>query len=339
MEFDKFPKYSIIEKMSDNSTTSVFKAIRISDELPVVLKVFDTKRMNENMTYAHYFEEDGVVLPVPKEFLFLGKVQHIDGCVKMLDIINDSSNGKWILVLEDLEENGYINLAKELTNSGKSISMSAVSWIIKEVIDVLLDIHSVGILHCDLKPDNIFVDFKSGKVKLIDFNLSQELEQNHIGVIPGCTPDYAPPEVLIQRRPWTEAGEVWSLGCTAFVLLCRRFPFENPYLAAFSSPVYPRCALETSENLSPGTNTNVLFSMSKRPAFRGFGQNALDINDDIRLSPKAKDFLLLCLTRQPDLRPTLGTLLQHAFLNRTGQDSLKSSGSASFTHRSAIMVK
>ncbi|KAF5397211.1 Serine/threonine-protein kinase pim-3 [Paragonimus heterotremus] len=325
--------------MSVNSTTSVFKAIRISDELPVVLKVFDVKGMSESTTYAYYFEEDGDACPVPKEFVFLGRVQHIDGCVKMLDFINDPSNDRWILVLEDLEEGGYVNLAKELTSSDKSISVSAVSWIIKGVIGVLLDIHSIGILHCDLKPDNIFVDFNSRKVKLIDFNLSQELDQNQVGVIPGCTPDYAPPEVLVQRRPWTEAGEIWSLGCTAFVLLCRRFPFENPYLAAFSSPVYPRCALETSESLSSGANTNGFFCMSKRPAFRRLGQGALDTDNDIRLSPIAKDFLLLCLTRQPELRPSLGMLLQHAFLNRAGPDSLKSSDSASFTHRSAIMVK
>ncbi|CAH8507821.1 unnamed protein product [Heterobilharzia americana] len=142
----------------------------------------------------------------------------------MLDFINDEENDRWIIVLEDLEAHGYVNLAHELGRCNTSLDEKTVAWILRELILTVIEIHGCNIVHCDIKPDNIFFDRINYRLKLIDFNLASEIRPgNKILGPPGCTPDYAPPEVLIKRQPWTPASEVWSIGCTAFVFCADGF--------------------------------------------------------------------------------------------------------------------
>ncbi|THD19354.1 Proto oncogene serine:threonine protein kinase [Fasciola hepatica] len=244
---------------------------------------------------------------VPSELVMLKKVKQVPACVQILDYIDDSENRKWAIIMEDLCTLGYSNLARDIGESEYPMEEYVVSWIMRELVSLLDHLHSLGILHCDIKPDNIFVNYEDRTIKLIDFNLALELSDASTG----CTPEYAPPEVLIHRRPWTTAGEVWSIGCTAFLLLCRRFPFENPWMSSCSSPVYPQCMPESSARIQFGNyHGNALFNGKLRTGT----QRSLQRNTNGCLSPKAKDFLLHCLSRLPEHRPSLKALIQHPFL-------------------------
>ncbi|CAL8074761.1 unnamed protein product [Calicophoron daubneyi] len=306
--------YTVLEELGQNSTTSVYRAVRNCDELPVVLKHLP----------------DGSTREVPCEFVFLEKVRLIDGCVKMLDMIEDAGDGKWTLVLEDLDAAGYTNLAE--TNKDDTLMDDYdVSWIMRELISVLMQIHAVNVLHCDIKLDNIFVDFRRHRIKLIDFNMATDLEDKSSPLIRGCTPDYAPPEVLVQRKQWTAKGEVWSVGCTAFVLLCKRFPFDNPWMSSFTAPAYPQCITDCAfENSCSPRSENVYSSLSSFRAFRSGKPKMVQKDGTVRLSLRAKDFLLVCLCRSPEQRPSLRTLFKHPFLAFKRHSMRKISDSSSF---------
>eukprot|EP01006_Ploeotia_vitrea_P052431 TRINITY_DN67685_c0_g1_i2.p1 TRINITY_DN67685_c0_g1~~TRINITY_DN67685_c0_g1_i2.p1 ORF type:complete len:828 (-),score=363.34 TRINITY_DN67685_c0_g1_i2:58-2307(-) len=87
----------------------------------------------------------------------------------------------------------------------------------------MAELHAAGVLHRDLKPQNVLVDEKAGKVVLADFGLAQFAEassrrtgrQSESQSSPG-TVGYQPPEVLVEQQPWTEKSDVFSFG----VLLC-----------------------------------------------------------------------------------------------------------------------
>ncbi|KAA0198004.1 Proto oncogene serine:threonine protein kinase [Fasciolopsis buskii] len=327
--------YTVIQQIGENTTTSVFRAIRNADGLPVVMKNFHLDAMEPEHLRPLTSPLSSTVKNVPSEHIMLEKVKDIPGCVQMIDYIDDSENGKWVIVLEDLCTLGYSNLAKDIGENESPMEDYVVSWIMRELTFLLDRLHSLGILHCDIKPDNMFVNYEDQKIKLIDFNLALDLTQSTSGVAPGCTPEYAPPEVLIQRKPWTTAGEVWSIGCTAFLLLCRRFPFENPFMSNCSSPAYPQCMPETTVRAQFGNyHGRVLFSGKLRTGTQG----SLQPSSNGCLSPKAKDFLLLCLSRIPDQRPSLKALSQHPFLSLKLPSTCAVSSSMGLSRSRAVLV-
>ncbi|CAH8531201.1 unnamed protein product [Dicrocoelium dendriticum] len=300
--------------LSEGVTASVYKANRVQDGLPVVLKVLDAPCSSSSSEHVHNVTDTNGNSFMPRELLILQKLEHISGCVRVLDFVENSVSQKWTIVFEDLESNGFINLANEVSKAGFQISELTVAWIMRELIKVVSEVHSAGILHCDLKLDNVFVDFKHEAVKLIDFNLSTYISESHAEPLSGFTAEYAPPEVLIQRKTWSVSGEVWSLGCIAFVLLCRRFPFKNPLMAAFSSPAYPPCSAESGSQCFSLRPSSKLFHSYSFPSFNLPQHSMNGSPDKLTLSHKAKDFLVSCLCREADQRPSLTKLLEHPFL-------------------------
>ena len=85
-------------------------------------------------------------------------------------------------------------------------------------------VHSRGIVHLDLKPDNVLVD-GDGCLKVLDFGLAgvSQLQQ---GAVVGGTPRYMAPE-MIDRNFVDHRADLYALGIIIYQLLCRRTPFAG----------------------------------------------------------------------------------------------------------------
>lgn len=144
-----------------------------------------------------------------------------------------------IVAVHDLfEENGtayyvmdYIdgeNLAERLKLTGKPMTEKEVGEILPQILDALKVVHDAGIWHLDLKPANIMID-KTGKIKLIDFGASKQLNPNKGGATTSTaisyTNGYAPREQMEQNYdkfgPWTD---IYALGATLYNLLTNKRP-------------------------------------------------------------------------------------------------------------------
>jgi serine/threonine-protein kinase len=101
--------------------------------------------------------------------------------------------------------------------------------ILRQVCEALHYIHSQGVVHRDVKPENVLVAENSA-VKLIDFSISQTKWDRVIGVFgrkASGSPSYMPPE-QIQGRRTDYRSDYYSLGILAFELLTGRLPFTGP---------------------------------------------------------------------------------------------------------------
>ncbi len=298
--------FAVTEQIGRGACSQVLRAIRKHDSAHVVLKCCSADSIASNMM-THFASEGG--RPILKEVFFLKKLQNIPGCVKMLDHFYDEANNQYVIVLEDLVSTGFTKLTQELLHNDGFLNEYSISWIMRELIHTVKQLHDYNILHCDIKPDNIFIHRAQKTIKLVDFNIAMELVPSEFPELDpksiGCTPEYTPPEVLIQKRLWTPASEIWSLGVTAFVLLCKKFPFADPYLSHRMQPAYPE---DNSFGRERGYPDDSRYSRDS--------SESVSVRSP-HISIKAKDFLLCCLHKRPECRPNFQRLTAHVFLTIT----------------------
>lgn len=157
-----------------------------------------------------------------KEVSVLSKLMSSDPqdrhfCVRMLD--HFEFRGHVCIVFEQLSLNLRQILDEYGIKHGKrvGISMDAVRVYGRQVFYALSLLESVGIVHGDLKPDNLLVSEDRRRVKLADFGTALYLADTAGGVsVEHGTRFYRAPEVILECTPVGYSIDVWALGCTMF---------------------------------------------------------------------------------------------------------------------------
>jgi serine/threonine-protein kinase len=168
---------------------------------------------------------------VVARFVSEGYIANAVGHRSVVQIADDDvgPDGAPYLVMERLDGEP---LPRMLDRHRQGIAPSQMLAIADEVLDVLATAHARGVVHRDVKPDNVFVT-TSGSVKVLDFGIAGH-SSGHGGAssvtVDGAalgTPQYMPPEQA--RGRWSEVdaqSDVWALGATMFRMLTGKLPRE-----------------------------------------------------------------------------------------------------------------
>ena len=122
------------------------------------------------------------------------------------------------IIFELLNENLYQLLQH---NHLQGISLNSINFIIKQILEAVEQVHRLGIIHCDIKPENILLKINIEKnksdisVKLTDFG-SACIKNNPIFTIVQSL-FYRAPEVIL-GIPYTQAIDIWSIGLVGIEL-------------------------------------------------------------------------------------------------------------------------
>ncbi|MFF4772362.1 serine/threonine-protein kinase [Microtetraspora fusca] len=141
-----------------------------------------------------------------------------------------------IVVHDVIEEDGRPWIIMQLVRSRSlgqvirehgPLAPERVAHIALQVLDALRTAHAAGVLHRDVKPENVLLT-EDGRVVLTDFGIATMSEESGLtmtGVVTG-TPAYLPPERL-NGDPATPESDLWSLGATIYAAVEGRAPFDR----------------------------------------------------------------------------------------------------------------
>ncbi|CAI5700989.1 hypothetical protein KXD40_001165 [Peronospora effusa] len=132
------------------------------------------------------------------------------------------------LVLEYIPDTVY-GVARQLQKAKQYMPIVLVKLYIYQICRSLAYIHSTGICHRDIKPQNLLLDPTSHVVKLCDFGSAKVLQKNEPNVSYICSRYYRAPELIFGATDYTTAIDIWSLGCVCAELLLGQplFPGES----------------------------------------------------------------------------------------------------------------
>lgn len=165
---------------------------------------------------------------------------------------------------------------------GHGLLESDIVSFVKPILRGLMYLHEQGVVHRDVKAANVLLT-DSGEVKLADFGVATKVATLHNTVV--GTPNWMAPETVLGGDGICTASDIWSLGATIIELFTTNPPYHD------LNPMAALHAIGTDEH---------------PPLPSG-------------LSPLAKDFLLECFQKQPNLRITANLLLKHRWLSDPDQ--------------------
>jgi serine/threonine-protein kinase PRP4 len=150
---------------------------------------------------------------------------------------DDPHNKKHIVrLLEHFEHKGhlcmvfepmYMNLREVLRQFGRGvgININAVQAYSKQLFIALQHMKNHGIIHCDLKPDNILVNRQKNLIRVCDLGSAMYLTEVEITPYV-CSRFYRPPEVIL-GLPYDCSLDMWSIACCIFELFTGKIMFQG----------------------------------------------------------------------------------------------------------------
>jgi serine/threonine-protein kinase len=214
-------RYRLSQTLSEGSMGAVWLAKDLVLDLPVAVKLVhrDASLSSADRSYL----SDRLM----REARATTAVRH-PAIVRVLDYGVTLSAGAY-LVMDQLEGQ---SLGRRLRRRGRVVSERAVQ-VLLPIADALAAVHARGIVHRDLKPDNVFLSRDNhGRIqpKVIDFGLAK-LAQTPSVMLTGSgvlgTPEYMPPEQVIESSTVDHRADIWGFAVVLYEMLSGAIPFPG----------------------------------------------------------------------------------------------------------------
>ena len=277
-------EYVLGELLGQGGFGRVFSAQRKPDNLEVVIKEVkkDERYKRDNANNINC---------LPMEIQLMLRVQNVPGCIKILDYFDDGDT--YYIVMEKLQRSK--DLFDFITDMGR-LEEDMAKRMFLEIVETVRRCRDLGVLHRDIKDENILVDLNTRATKLIDFGSgcfhpseqkpsmkTQETEDRVYTEFRG-TRVYSPPEWIRDGEYRAEGLTTWSLGVLLYDMLSGDIPFTSD--GQILRGQLPSCP-------------------------------------HLKISKEAMDLVKRCLTVNTGLRITLDNILKHPWLSESCSSSSK----------------
>lgn len=256
-----FEKYDVEKKIGEGAGGKVYLASNKETSAKVAIKEINMKLLKKKDMLL-------MEIKVMKELNHKNLINYIESYFEN-DIL-------WV-VMEYLAGGALTNVVENV-----AMSEEVIATVCLEVLEGINYLHMNGILHRDIKSDNILLGM-DGSVKIIDFGFCADLHENATRQTVVGTPYWMAPEVIDRYARYGKKVDIWSLGIMALEMK----DGEPPYMDV-ADPLKALCLIASNDK-PPITSWETLSS-----EFQGF------LSD--------------CLERNVEKRATAAKLLDHPFL-------------------------
>lgn len=215
-------RYRLLEQLGEGGMGSVWKAEHLLLHSHVAVKIIDPDIAHLEFNLARFLREAKTLASL--------RSSHV---VQVLDFGSDADTP--YLVMELLHGQ---TLGRRLSEQG-CLTLGETSRVLTDVCAAMSLVHEQGLIHRDLKPDNIFLCNVGGQrvTKVVDFGIAKSLRgdmttasmKTRTGHMLG-TPSYMSPEQCRGLKDIDHRADLWALGVIAYECLVGKVPFDGEVL-------------------------------------------------------------------------------------------------------------
>jgi len=203
-------RYQIVEELGHGGMGRVYKVFDTDIKEKVALKLLRPEIASDRETIERF----------SNELKYARKISHRNVC-RMYDL--GKVEGTYFITMEYVHGEDL----KSMIRMSTGLTIGTVLSVGKQICDGLAEAHSLGVVHRDLKPQNIMID-KGGNAKIMDFGIARSIREKGItgpSVMIG-TPEYMSPEQA-EAKEVDHRSDIYSLGIILYEMATGRVPFEG----------------------------------------------------------------------------------------------------------------
>lgn len=304
LPFDFGSRYQAIRKIGQGASGYVFEGIDRAKEDRVAIKILRSGLDDDAQLVQRFVNECHTLTELEHPRIVAVRDLIVDQ--GMLGIVMELASGP--------------TLGEQLVTTG-SMAPGAALAVTRQVVEALSYAHGRGVVHRDIKPDNIILTNPDGiqnpGVKVADFGIAKILSESSTATHLVGTAHYLAPE-LISDNVVSPSADVYALGVTLYQMVSGQLPFgtgdDNPYSVAERH-------VHSTPAVIPGLDGQVWGlvrgMLAKNPVDRLLDNDVVNLVDDI----------IVDVEEQPPLAVPEGTLAPHTMTMLRQATSLTTPGS------------
>ncbi|MBN1607017.1 MAG: AAA family ATPase [Polyangiaceae bacterium] len=268
------PEYDLGERLHDSATSAAYRATRLRDECPVILKVLKPD-----------FPEPDALVRYEQEYEILRGLQ-APGIVRAWGVERYRQTA--VLVLEDFGGSSLdVWLARWWRSGTAGLTVVRFLELAIRIAEAISQVHAGGVVHRDINPTNLVLNPETNVLKVIDFGLATRVHpksphREPARLVQGTLPYLSPEQTGRTNRPVDHRADLYSLGATFYEMLTGRLPFQSDDPLALVHAHLAKHAPRVAE-LRPDAPTVlsnlVMRLLAKAPADRY--QSAFGVKEDL----------------------------------------------------------
>ena len=198
--------YQLVRKLGRGKYSEVFEAINVSTGERCVVKILKPVRKDK----------------IKREIKVLENLRGGTNIITLLAAVESPVSKAPALIFEPVDNTDFKLLYPTLSDHD-------IRFYSYELLKALDYCHSMGIMHRDVKPQNVVIDHRNRRLRLIDWGLA---DFYHSGVeynVRVASRYFKAPELLVDYRMYDYSLDMWALGCMLASMIFRKDPFFSGF--------------------------------------------------------------------------------------------------------------
>ena len=249
----KIHNYTVVEKLGEGGMAEVF-----------MLETSLGKKLAAKKLLPQFFHNEQVRKRFIQEAQIMVKLVHPNIC-QVLDLVDNDEFS--MIIMEYLEGE---DLAGIVNCEGKQSEERVLAWL-KQIAPAIDFAHSLGVIHREIKPSNIFL-CTSGHIKILDFGIAKAIENSLMSTHTDSTmgsPMYMSPEQIASPKYVDHRADIYSLGVSLYHLLKGQPPYDRNISSQFElQRLIIQESLPKLENISSVMWQRIFSAIQKEPKER-----------------------------------------------------------------------